>query len=329
MKSSWTRDQPEIAFDTAAIEALLAPLFPAQRVVSFAQVSGGLINTNLKVITERHATPVLLRVYQGDPAHAAKEVAITARIAGTVPVANSLYFSATNPFSGHPYAILEWIDGQTFEAIRNSLDRSAAAGLGRSIGHTLAAIHSFTFDKPGFFAADLSVPDAIDLDRGGLLAYLTRCLVDGPGGVRLGPELTASILAFGQREGEMLNAWLDPPSLVHGDFNGPNILVRPNTAGDPEVAAVLDWEFALSGSPALDFGNLLRPPLAHDADFLAMVADGYRKAGGFLPTEWQHIARIADLFAWADIVSRPKVGPEVVADARRVVADIIAAREAC
>jgi aminoglycoside phosphotransferase (APT) family kinase protein len=271
---------------------------------------------------------VLLRLYQGDPAHAAKEVAITARIAGTVPVANSLYFSATNPMTGHPYAILQWIDGQTFETVRSAHDRSTAASLGRSIGHSLAAIHSFTFDKRGFFAADLSVPDAIDLGRSGLLVYLSRCLVDGPGGARLGADLTTAVLAFAQREGEMLDAWLGAPCLVHGDFNGANILVRPNTAGDPEVAAVLDWEFAFSGSPAFDFGNLLRPPLGHDPDFAATVADGYRKAGGSLPTDWQHIARIADLFAWADIVSRPNVGPEVIADARHVVADIIA-EEAC
>jgi aminoglycoside phosphotransferase (APT) family kinase protein len=327
MKSAWPRNHPEIALDSGAVETLVAPLFPGERVVSFVPVAGGLINTNLKVTTTRHA--ILLRIYQGDPAHAAKEVAITARIAGTVPVANSLYFSPANPVTGHPCAILEWIDGQPLEAIGALLDRTATSRLGRSVGHALAAIHSFTFDKLGFFAADLSVPHAIDLGRTGLLNYLTRCLVDGPGGARLGAELTASVLACAQREGEMLESWLDPPSLVHGDFNAPNILVRPNTAGDPEVAAVLDWEFALSGSPALDFGNLLRPPPGRDADFVAMVADGYRKAGGSLPSDWQHVAQIADLFAWADILSRPSIGPEVLADARQVVADIIAGDEPC
>jgi len=328
MKADWPRDHPEIALDAPAVATLLAPLFPDDRVIGVAPVPGGLINTNLKVTTAGRAAPVLLRLYQGNPAGATKEVAITARIAGSVPVAKFLYFSPTNPITGQPYSVAEWIDGARLDTALDTLNPQAKMGLGRSIGHALARIHDFTFDKLGFFAADLTVPQPIDLGRSGLLAYLTQCLIEGTGGPRLGPELTAAVLNFAQREGELLDSWLDPPSLVHADFNAPNILVRPNTAGDPEVAAVIDWEFALSGSPALDFGNLLRPPLGLDAEFVAMVADGYRKAGGSLPSEWQQVARVADLFAWADIVSRPAVAAAAIADARKVVADIIAVAEA-
>src|SRR5262249_35502731 len=149
MKSAWTRDHPEIALDAAAVEALLAPLFPGERVMRFISVLGGLINTNVKVTTSRHAAPVLLRLYQREPARASTAVAITARIAGTVPVATSLYFSTTNPVTGHPYAILKWIEGEPLETIRSSLDRTTSSSLGRSVGHSLAAIHSFTFDKLG------------------------------------------------------------------------------------------------------------------------------------------------------------------------------------
>jgi aminoglycoside/choline kinase family phosphotransferase len=41
--------------------------------------------------------------------------------------------------------------------------------------------------------------------------------------------------------------------LVHADFNPKNILVR-----GASVAAVLDWEFAFSGTPLFDVGNMLR-----------------------------------------------------------------------
>ena len=70
-------------------------------------------------------------------------------------------------------------------------------------------------------------------------------------------------------------------------------LWRPGTAW--VVAAVLDWEFAFSGSPAIDFGNLLRPPLGERRSFVAALAAAYEAAGGRLPPDWQAIARIADL----------------------------------
>ncbi len=49
----------------------------------------------------------------------------------------------------------------------------------------------------------------------------------------------------------------DQTSLVHGDFGGRNLIVR-QVAGRWVAAAVLDWEFALSGSPLADVGHFLR-----------------------------------------------------------------------
>jgi hypothetical protein len=54
------------------------------------------------------------------------------------------------------------------------------------------------------------------------------------------------------------------------------------------IAAVVDWEFAFSsGSPFIDLGNLLRPPLGDLPGFEEAVADGYRAAGRVLPDDWR------------------------------------------
>ena len=45
--------------------------------------------------------------------------------------------------------------------------------------------------------------------------------------------------------------------LVHGDFGKRNVLVREEQ-GRWKVAAVLDWEFAVAGSPLIDIGHFLR-----------------------------------------------------------------------
>lgn len=180
-------------------------------------------------------------------------------------------------------------------------------------------IHEIGFDRPGFIDARLQVQQPIELGSAGLTKYLRRCLLEGPGGARLGESLATELLADASTCGDDLAEWERRICLVHGDFNGSNILVRPGPRDSWEVAAVLDWEFAFSGAPAFDFGNLLRAPLGNHPVFETTVAETYRASGGRLPSNWRALSRIADLYAWADFVSRPAVDPSLVADARRVI----------
>jgi fructokinase len=180
------------------------------------------------------------------------------------------------------------------------------------------------FDRFGFLGADLSIAHSIDLDRDGLLAYLDHAFAVSHGAARLGPELTASLRNFIEREGEKISSWAGAPCLVHGDCNGSNLLFRQGANGAWELAAILDWEFAFSGTPGFDLAHLLRPPLGQHAGFADAMVASYRDAGGMPPPDWRTVARITDLFAWIDILSRPDAGANVVEDARNSIAAIIA-----
>jgi aminoglycoside phosphotransferase (APT) family kinase protein len=92
--------------------------------------------------------------------------------------------------------------------------------------------------------------------------------------------------------------------LVHCDYNPKNLLaVRQD--GRRTVTAVLDWEFAFSGSPLTDIGNMLRPRPAAQAGLAAGFIAGYREAGGRLPADWREISEALDLYALADFLTRP------------------------
>jgi aminoglycoside phosphotransferase (APT) family kinase protein len=69
------------------------------------------------------------------------------------------------------------------------------------------------------------------------------------------------------------------------------------------VVAVLDWEFAFSGPPLFDVGNMLRDP--RPPAFAEAFVAGYRDAGGELPPGWRRLARALDLFSLADFLTRP------------------------
>ena len=321
MRQSWERDGAEIAFDRAAVAALLAPVFPNATVTRFERVSGGLVNTNLKVVLGDRSSPVLLRIYQRDAGHGLKEVALIRALAERVPVPELLHAADKNPVTGHAYSILRWVEGRGLDGLvlaGEDIDPAA-----RPLGAALATVHAVKFDRFGFLSPDLRIVYPIDLDCDGLLAYLERAFAAGRGAARLGTELTTALRKFVEREGDRIAPWPGAPCLVHGDCNGSNILLRRGASGGWELAAILDWEFAFSGTPGFDFAHLLRPPLRRHEGFAAAVAAGYCDAGGTLPPDWQAVARITDLFAWIDILSRPEAGANVVEDARNIIGAIV------
>ncbi len=322
MRDGWTRGTPVLALDAAAAEALITPAVPGARVTEVFAIEGGLANTNLRLTLAGRDSPLLLRLYQRDPAQARKEWALHRRLSGSVPVPAILHAADDNAITDGPYAVVEWIEGVHLGRIVPTLASDTRRDLGQDIGRVLAAIHNVTFPTAGFLDADLQVAQPLDAGKEGLSGFLRLCLVDGRGGGRLGPELTQAALAFAEREGPRLDAWTSPPRLTHADFNGSNVLVRETGAGW-RVAAVLDWEFAFAGAPFFDFGNLLRPPLGDLDGFADAVADGYRKAGASMPADWRNLARIGDLTAWADFLNRADATPALIADARRMIASTV------
>ena len=197
------------------------------------------------------------------------------------------------------------------------------ADVGRAVGAALAGIHAVTFAQTGFLDAALHVAEPVSAGGEGLVQFLRLCLVDGRGAQRIESGLVESLIAFAGREGRILDEWTGDPCLVHADFGGSNILVRRASARW-EVASILDWEFAFSGTPFFDFGNLLRPPLGDKPGFEAAVVAGYRDAGGKLPDHWRRMSLLVDLFNWAYFLNRPHATATMIDDARALFLRTIA-----
>lgn len=325
MREDWVRSRPVLDLDPLELESLIEPLFPGCRVIDIERVVGGLTNSNFRIRLANRPTALLLRFYQrsGDLAH--KEMAICRMVERQVRVSNYLHYAPENPVTGHAFALIDWIEGESLQDLRPSLDAKAFLELGLAIGQMLAAVHAFAYQHFGFFDAEIHPVGPMDLGGDALISYLHKCLVEGLGGQRLGEDLTKEVLAFAKRDGRAVEAWEAKACLVHGDMNLSNILVRRSSSGTWEVAGLIDWEYAFAGGPAFDFGNLLRPPLDHAETFANALEKGYRARGGDMPADWQRIARITDLFAYADVLHHPEASAQVIADAKADIARIIGA----
>jgi len=327
MREDWIRGDAALAPDPGRVEHLLRRTFKNASMIGMEATSGGLANTNLKVnlSDDSGVRIVTLRYWQRDSHQARKEIALLKRVGSKVPTPKVLAFGDADPSFGLPYAILEWIEGERLDLAAARLEEEALHSLGRSVGATLAAIHSFSFNSRGFFGESLRVAAAIDLGRDGVLHWLRAHMFQERGGERLGAALSADLLAFIERKGDALDsAWASRACLTHADLNGSNILVNPDGTGASwAVAAILDWEFAFAGGPAFDFGNLLRAPLGLMPAYVDGVAAGYRAAGGDLPEEWRAAALIADVLAWADSINGENATASLIEEARNMIRGII------
>jgi aminoglycoside phosphotransferase (APT) family kinase protein len=326
LREKWSRAQAVLEPRRSSVEALARAAFPDAEVVKVERTFGGLANTNFKLeLSDAAGTrPVLLRYWQRDQQQAAKEIALLSFVGGRVPVPAVFASGEADPDFGLPFAFMQWIDGERLDALAPNLSPQSLMEVGRRVGGALAAIHGLAFDRQGFFGADLDPRDDLDMDMKGIIAWLDHCLREGPGGERLGADLTDALFAFIARRGSVLaSPWAAQPTLTHSDFNGSNILIRRAPEGDWRVAAILDWEFAFAGGPSFDFGNLLRPPLGDDSSFMSSVTVGYRAAGKELPEGWLEASRMADLLSWVDFVSQPVCGAAVIKSARYMIARVI------
>lgn len=176
----------------------------------------------------------------------------------------------TSDAMGAPWMVCERVEGEALprRLLRDEAFSEVRQRLAFQCGAALATIHAI---DPGRFVDQLAAGDQI--------ARLREAL-DFTSGDH--PALEAGF------------RWLElhppPPravAVVHGDFRTGNILVRPDTAASPGLAAVLDWELAHLGNPVEDlgwfcvrawrFGSSQRAGGFGPAE---QLLEGYRSAGG-------------------------------------------------
>lgn len=322
MRENWTRSDQQLTLSENELELLLKPAFPNARVVHSQPASGGLANTNIRVVLDNRKAPLLVRIWTRDSEQAQKEFRIISAVKQTVPVPELFHFSSENSINGLPYAIMEWFDAPRLELVYERLSKSELMQLANSLGQVMQAIHDYKFPTYGMLDSKLKVSEPIEIGAAGMIAFAHQCLIEKNGKEHLSDDFTERIFEFVEQYGPLLDEWKGEPCLTHSDFGGSNILVHDVGQGF-EVAAVLDWEFAFSGSPLFDFGNLLRPPLGGLGNFADALANSYREHGGELPNDWARLIRLVDLSAWLDFLARPNVTTRVVADAKSVIADTI------
>jgi len=297
---------------------MVQTVFPGHHIAEIQPLTDGFRNANLKIRLDPGNEWIVLRVYEHDASLCQKEVDLMRLVGGSVPVPDVLHVEPGGQDNLPPFVLMRYVEGITLHELKRTGNHDAFAQAAYSAGQTLAVIGRFTFPRAGWLAPGPTVTSPLLEGADPTPRFMDLCLASPNLKLRIPAELVDRTHAFVWSCASQLAELDRQACLVHGDFGKRNLLVRPNNArasgGRWTVAAVLDWEFAISGPPLADLGHFLRYEPAARAFAEPHFSEGYVHAGGALPPEWRRLARLVDLTALCESLTHAQLPEPVVAE---------------
>lgn len=288
--------------DRSQIEDLLHSIHHAGVLASFELIPSGKCNTNYILRFNGNMPPQILRLYVRDPSACALEWQLYHMLRESVPMPEMhCAVFERSPQGAPPFALLSYAEGVPL-ADYLAHSSNSPEPLAIEIGSILATISKRRFQCAGFFNTDLiftyPFTDVVD----GYLTHLAETLFHGETGRKLGFEWVRQIWGLYEGSASLLDMIRESAELVHADFGLWNIIVKEDHKG-AHVSAVLDWEFAHSGTCLLDVGHLLRYKNLLPDRFESSFISGFTDSGGSLPNGWRRIAALLDLMCLCDMMN--------------------------
>ena len=303
--------------DNGLVRRLVSAAFPQRQIIHAEHLTGGRINTNLKLTFSSGEPPAVLRLHKKGSAVCKKETKVIELVKSTVPVPEILYVDSEGFDGSGPFSIIEFVEGLSFQQLKRTGNLEAIHQAASSVGATLAAIGRYSFVKPGSLVVSnknqLEIGDPFTTTMDPVPEILDMFLESDLAQQRLGVELTRRLHDFMRAWAPSLPDLTNVSQLVHSDFGNRNILVD-EVNGQWQVAAVLDWEFAFSGSPLLDVGNFLRYDSVSEPLWEPYFSRSFVEHGGVLPDNWRQVVRVIDLTALVECLSHDYLPDDVVSE---------------
>ena len=280
-------------------------------------LSGGLCNSTYRIHLTNSDQSLVLRLYDRDAAACALELDLMRLVQDDVPVPKIIYAEREARQGRPPFVLMEYVEGIQLRELKRRREPEALAQAARSIGEVLAHISSYRFNQPGTLGPGLTVKPCARA-----IASTPQIIEDCLASLTFQSHVPSTVA---EKIQTMTCCWADrlasldrECALVHGDFNNRNTLVR-EVNGRWEVVAILDWEFAFSGSPLWDVASILRYERPARPPMEPYFSQACISAGMILPDDWRELARVADLARSCQTLSSDSVPADVIAEVLELV----------
>lgn len=311
------RPSTDIPFSAELVESIVSYLGCGE-VDSVSKLDGGFSSANYLIEMQDGFQCVARLAADGERLQ--KEADILNLVSARephIPIPNVLHFLEKQSETAPACCLVSFCAGEPLDKVEDTLTDDECIDVCTELAGYASAIHRIEFEKNGFFTAGPSVGLEFPSYVEGTVAYLALCIENSTFLSRVGGSRAEELRALLHREELHL-----PPNtqcLTHGDFNQKNVLVLRNDEGKMGVAALLDWEFALSGSGIMDIGNLLRFEGESKAVDGEIFANAYLVAGGHLAPNWRAQAAFADILPQCNFLMEEVERPTTIRTALGVI----------
>jgi len=276
-------------------------------------LSEGCANTNIKVEFEQRQ-PIVVRIYLREKESLTREIALHHLLNKRIPMPEIYYSDDSCSLIDHPYAIMGFADGELMRNIILSGNKNDIADCAFSAGIYLNHLRQIKLKQGGFFQDNLEIRPFGSEEE--YLPFAQSCLkkdnVQESLGTKLVDQLNRLIEANQSYLPNKNNA-----NLTHADFDPANMLVK-KVNDHYQISAILDWEFAFSGSYLLDIGMFLRYSHKLPEFYEERFIEGIVSKGEALPVNWKKSAKLMDIICllsllyWNPKSERPKLNQDAV-----------------
>ncbi len=248
---------------------------------------------------------VVVRIYPPDdprgPAAPEVDAAVVHLVRGLVPVPEVVEVRRGD---GEAPGLLltRWLPATPGDRALPDLDVEGRARMGASMGRIAATLAGMPTRHAGLFRDSSLHPEPFAADLVEWVSQHEPRLLGWDAGAIEG------LRDLADRAQDLLEQ-VDRTCLVHSDLNPKNVLVREGPEAGGEVVAVLDWEFAHSGHPLTDLGNVLRFESETEPAYADAALASYVAVRGGTQHEARDLARAADLWALVDLAARDTRNP--------------------
>lgn len=295
--------------ESLILEALTVFGFDPRR-TSVKILSGGFMNGNYRVDDDN--TSRLMRIYSTDmkTAELEKDILKFAKKKSIkVPEVAGL-----KKIQDRPVAIHQYIEGLTLEdALIAGFENHDS--LFKELGAQLAKIHEINFLETGFLGPNLAIGNEYKSFGKFAKEFIEKTLKKISEN-KLSKEIKGRILQLVKDKWQMVLDTEPATSLCHCDFNPKNLMVTHSQ--EPNLAAVLDWEFCLSGNGLIDIGNFFRFAYDYTHGAEQSFIKGYSSVKK-LDEYWPEAAKLIDLGSMCSFLESGEDYPETFRTARAVI----------
>jgi aminoglycoside phosphotransferase (APT) family kinase protein len=178
------------------------------------------------------------------------------------------------------------------------------------VARGLAQMHSYKFNKAGFLDENLKLKEELP----SLTLWYEQFMGDFSK-KRLGKNTVDKIKQIVKANKNILSELDKDIRLVHGDFQGTNILIK-----DDKLSGILDWEFVMAGHPLADIGQFFRYEEYFNENLIKVFENEYNKHSSYkLIDEWYKVSKLRDLANVIQLLNANKDMPNKYATLKNIV----------